>query len=102
MSNSINKQQTSENMNMLNLTNMEQYSLQSTSSNEIFSNVSSSIIDLTSHNYEDNINFSIQHSKSQLDEQTNNIITLDNDIIEANIYKQLNKNINYINIKNMN
>lgn len=96
MFNSINKQQTSENINMLNLTNMEQYNLQSTSSNEIFTNVSSSI-------NEDNINFSIRHSKSQLDEQANNILTLDNvnGIIEANIYKQqLNKN--HINIKNMN
>lgn len=95
---SINKQQTNENINMLNLTNMEQYSLQSTSSNEIFTNVSSSI-------NEDNINFSIRHSKSHLDEQANNILTLDNvnSIIEANIYKQqLNKNINHINIKNMN
>lgn len=95
---SINKQQTNENINMLNLTNMEQYSLQSTSSNEIFTNVSSSI-------NEDNINFSIQHSKSHLDEQANNILTLDNvnSIIEANIYKQqLNKNINHINIKNIN
>lgn len=84
MFNSINKQQTSENINMLNLTNMEQYNLQSTSSNEIFTNVSSSI-------NEDNINFSIRHSKSQLDEQANNILTLDNvnGIIEANIYKQL-------------
>lgn len=75
---------------------MEQYNLQSTSSNEIFTNVSSSI-------NEDNINFSIRHSKSQLDEQANNILTLDNvnGIIEANIYKQqLNKN--HINIKNMN
>lgn len=80
---SINKQQTNENINMLNLTNMEQYSLQSTSSNEIFTNVSSSI-------NEDNINFSIRHSKSHLDEQANNILTLDNvnSIIEANIYKQ--------------
>lgn len=95
---SINKQQANENINMLNLTNMEQYSLQSTSSNEIFTNVSSSI-------NEDNINFSIRHSKSHLDEQANNILTLDNvnSIIEANIYKQqLNKNINHINIKNMN
>lgn len=95
---SINKQQTNENINMLNLTNMEQYSLQSTSSNEIFTNVSSSI-------NEDNINFSIRHSKSHLDEQANNILTLDNvnSIIEANIYKQqLNKNINHINIKNIN
>lgn len=95
---SINKQQTNENINMLNLTNMEQYSLQSTSSNEIFTNVSSLI-------NEDNINFSIRHSKSHLDEQANNILTLDNvnSIIEANIYKQqLNKNINHINIKNMN
>lgn len=95
---SINKQQTNENINMLNLTNMEQYSLQSTSSNEIFTNMSSSI-------NEDNINFSIRHSKSHLDEQANNILTLDNvnSIIEANIYKQqLNKNINHINIKNMN
>ena len=83
MFNSINKQQTSENINMLNLTNMEQYSLQSTSSNEIFTNVSSSI-------NKDNINFSVQHSKLQLDEQANNMLTLDNvnDIIEANIYKQ--------------
>lgn len=91
MFNSINKQQTSENINMLNLTNMEQYSLQSTSSNEIFTNVSSSI-------NKDNINFSVQHSKLQLDEQANNMLTLDNvnDIIEANIYKQqLNKNLNH-------
>lgn len=81
----INKQQTSENINMLNLTNMEQYSLQSTSSNEIFTNVSSSI-------NKDNINFSVQHSKLQLDEQANNMLTLDNvnDIIEANKCTTLN------------
>ncbi|KAK1129058.1 hypothetical protein K0M31_020188 [Melipona bicolor] len=80
-----NKRKTSENTNIV--LNMEQHSLQSTSSKEIFMNVSSSVTNSTSHNYHisgDNLNSTIQHSKSQLDKRVDNIaIDSDNYITEA-------------------
>lgn len=91
---------------MLDPTNVEKHSLQSTSTKESFMSVSSSVTASMFHNYEDSSNSSIWHSKSQLDKQVD-IITLDSDddIIEANIktYKhELTENINYFNIKNIN
>ncbi|KAF3429958.1 hypothetical protein E2986_01232 [Frieseomelitta varia] len=77
-----NKHKTSENVNII--LNMEQHSLQSTSSKEIFMNVSNSVTDSTSHNYGDNFNSTIQHSKSQLDKRATNFISLRNMFIKDN------------------
>lgn len=86
--------------------NMKQHSLQSTSSKEIFMNVSSSVTDSTSHNYGNDLNSTNQHSKSQLDKRVDNItVDSDNYITEANIktyMHELSENINYFNIKNIN
>ncbi|XP_050494230.1 putative uncharacterized protein DDB_G0282133 isoform X2 [Bombus huntii] len=87
-----NKYQTNENINtMLDPTNVEKHSLQSTSTKESFMSVSNSVTASMFHNYEDSSNSSIWHSKSQLDKQVD-IVTLDSDddIIEASNFISLN------------